>query len=137
MKVLVVRLAWFALFAIIVVALALGAFLVWGLPELLPPGSVIVLDGERIDLNQLQPATVGHWILASMGLLVAAVVVVVVVPLVIVLSVLLPLLAGAFGLAIGLLALAVAMSPVILLAWWLWRRPRASAPAQNGTTMRP
>lgn len=137
MKVLVVRLAWFALFAVVVVAFALGAFLVWGLPELLPQGSVLVLDGERIDLAQLRPATVGHWILASMGLLVAAVVVVVVVPLVIVLSVLLPLLAGAFGLAIGLLALAAAMSPVILLVWWLWRRPRTSAPDPNGTTMRP
>ena len=82
-------------------------------------------------------ATFGHWILASMGLLVAAVMVVVIVPLVIVLAVVLPLIAGAFGMAVGLLALAAAMSPVILLAWWLWRRSRSPAAAPDGTTMRP
>jgi hypothetical protein len=134
-KTFLVRLSWFVLLAVVVVALGLGAFIVWGLPELLPKGSVILFDGERIELNQLQPATVGHWILASMGLLIAAAVVVVVVPLVIILSVVLPLLAGAFGMAVGLLAVAVVMSPVILLVWWLWRRSRPAAP--NGTTMNP
>jgi|JI9StandDraft_2_1071091.scaffolds.fasta_scaffold53473_2 hypothetical protein len=137
MRVVLVRLAGFALLAVVVVALGLGAFLVWGLPELLPQGSVILFDGERIELNQLRPATFGHWILASMGLLVAAVMVVVIVPLVIVLAVVLPLIAGAFGMAVGLLALAAAMSPVILLAWWLWRRSRSPAAAPDGTTMRP
>ena len=136
MKTFLVRLAWFVLLSVVVVALGLGAFIVWGLPEVLPQGSVILFDGERIELNQLRPATMGHWLLASMGLLVAAAVVVVVVPLVIILSVVLPLVAGAFGLAVGLLALAVAMSPVILLVWWLWRRSRAPAAASNGTTMR-
>jgi hypothetical protein len=136
-KTFLVRLSWFVLLAVVVVALGLGAFIVWGLPEVLPQGSVILLDGERIELNQLRPATVGHWILASMGLLIAAVVVVVIVPLVIILSVVLPLVAGAFGLAVGLLAVAVAMSPVILLVWWLWRRSRPAAAAPNGTTMRP
>jgi len=137
MRTFLVRLAWFVLLSVVVVALGLGAFIVWGLPEVLPQGSVILFDGERIELNQLRPATMGHWLLASMGLLVAAAVVVVVVPLVIILSVVLPLVAGAFGLAVGLLALAVAMSPVILLVWWLWRRSRAPAAAPNGTTMRP
>jgi len=47
------------------------------------------------------------------------------------------LIAGAFGMAVGLLALAAAMSPVILLAWWLWRRSRSPAAAPDGTTMRP
>ena len=137
MRTFLVRLAWFVLLSVVVVALGLGAFIVWGLPEVLPQGSVILFDGERIELNQLRPATMGHWLLASMGLLVAAAVVVVVVPLVIILSVVLPLVAGAFGLAVGLLALAVAMSPVILLVWWLWRRSRAPAAAPSGTTMRP
>jgi hypothetical protein len=135
MRTFFVRLAWFALLAIVVVALGLGAFIVWGLPEVLPQGSVILFDGERVELNQLQPATVGHWILASMGLLIAAAVVVLIVPLVVILSVVLPLLAGALGLAVGLLALAVAMSPVILVAWWLWRRSRRAAAPSNGTTM--
>ena len=137
MRTFLVRLAWFVLLSVVVVALGLGAFIVWGLPEVLPQGSVILFDGERIELNQLRPATMGHWLLASMGLLVAAAVVVVVVPLVIILSVVLPLVAGAFGLAVGLLALAVAMSPVILLVWWLWRRSRPPVAAPNGTTMRP
>lgn len=129
-----VRLAWAAVIATVVVALAMGAFLVWGLPELLPAGSAIVVDGERFELASLQPAHPGHWLMASMGILVAAAVIVVVVPLVVVLSIGLPLLLGAFGVAVAVLALALVMSPLILLLWWLWRSPKK---APNATTIAP
>lgn len=124
MKSLLVKLSWATVIATVVVALALGAFVVWGLPELVPAGSAIVIDGERFELSDLQPAHPGHWVMVSMGILVAAAVTVVVVPLVVLLSVGLPLLLGAFGVAVALLALALMMSPVILLVWWLWRDPK-------------
>jgi hypothetical protein len=134
MKSLLVKLSWATLIATLLVALALGAFLVWGLPELLPAGSAIVVDGERFELSSLQPAHPGHWLMASMGILVTAAVIVVVVPLVVVLSIGLPLLLGAFGVAVALLALALVMSPLILLLWWLWRSPKK---APNATTIAP
>jgi hypothetical protein len=132
MKSLLVKLSWAALIATLLVSLALGAFLVWGLPELLPAGSAITVDGERFELSDMQPAHPGHWLMASMGILVAAAVIVVVVPLVVVLSVGLPLLLGAFGVAVALLALALVMSPLILLLWWFWRDPKKTP---NTTTM--
>jgi len=131
---LLVRLSWATLIATLLVALALGAFLVWGLPELLPAGSAIVVDGERFEFSDMQPAHPSHWLMASMGILVTAAVIVVVVPLVVVLSVGLPLLLGAFGVAVALLALALVMSPLILLLWWLWRSPKK---APNATTIAP
>ncbi len=134
MKSLLVKLSWATLIATLLVALALGAFLVWGLPELLPAGSAIVVDGERFEFSDMQPARPGHWLMASMGILVAAAVIVVVVPLVVVLSVGLPLLLGAFGVAVALLALALVMSPLILLLWWLWKDPKK---APNATTIAP
>jgi hypothetical protein len=125
MKALLVRLAAFTLIATVIVAAALGAFLVWGLPELVPAGSAVVIDGERFELSDLQPAHPGHWVMATMGILVAAAVIVIVVPLVIVLSVGLPLLLGGFGVALALLAVTLVMSPLILLLWWLWRDPKS------------
>ncbi len=124
MKSVLVKLSWAAVIATLLVALALGAFVVWGLPELLPANSTIVVDGERFALSDLQPAHAGHWLMASMGILVVAAVIVVVVPLVIVLSVGLPLLLGAFGVAVALLALVLVMSPLILLVWMLWGQPK-------------
>jgi hypothetical protein len=132
MKSLLIRLSWAAVIATLLIALALGAFLVWGLPELLPAGSAVVIDGERFELPHLEPAHPGHWLMASMGVLLVAAVIVVVVPLVILLSVGVPLLLGAFGVAVGLLSLALVLSPLILLLWWLWKEPKA---APKTTTM--
>ncbi len=129
MRSMLIKLSWAALLATVIVALAIGAFVVWGLPELVPAGSAIVIDGERFELSDMQPAHAGHWVVVSMGILVAAAITVVVVPLVVVLSVGLPLLLGAFGVAVALLALALVMSPVILLLWWLWgqsKTPKAT-----------
>jgi hypothetical protein len=129
-----VRMSWAALIATLLVAFALGAFVVWVLPELVPPGSAILIDGERFELANLQPAHAGHWVMVSMGIVVAAAVIVVVVPLVVVLSVGLPLLLGAFGVAVALLALALVMAPLIVLLWWLWKDPKK---APNATTIAP
>lgn len=128
MKSALFRLAWATVIATVLVALAIGAFLVWGLPELVPAGSAIVVDGERFELSDMQPVHPGHWLMASMGVLVAAAVIVVVVPLVVLLSVGLPLLLGALGVALALLALALVMSPLILLLWWLWKEPKTPKP---------
>jgi hypothetical protein len=127
MKPLVVKLAWGTVIATVLVALALGAFLLWGLPELLPPGSAIIIDGERVEIGDMTPTHPGQWLLASIGVLIAAAVIVVVVPLLIVLSIGVPLLLSAFGVAVGLLAMALMVSPLILLVWWLWNDPKKKA----------
>jgi hypothetical protein len=134
-KPLIVKLAWGTVIATVLTALALGAFLVWGLPELLPAGSAITIDGERIEISDMTPVHPGHWLMASIGVLIAAVVIVIVVPLVVVLSIGVPLLLSAFGVAVGLLALALMMSPLILLVWWWWKEPKKKA--AGATTIRP
>jgi hypothetical protein len=128
MSSLLYKLAWAALIATLAVALLTGAFLVWGLPELIPAGTQIVIDGERFDLDNMQPAHPVHWLMASMGVLVAAAVIVVVVPLVVTLAVGVPLLMGALGVAVALLALALVMSPLMLLLMWLWKDPKKQKP---------
>jgi hypothetical protein len=128
------KFAWGTVIATVLVALALAAFFIWALPELLPPGSAIVVDGERLDIGSLQPTTAGQWVIAAIGIVIAAVVIVIVVPLVIVLSIGVPLVLSAFGVAVGLLALALVMSPLILLVWWLWKDPKKKA--AGATTIR-
>ncbi len=118
---------WLVLAATLLVALAIGAFLAWGLTELLPAGTRITIDGKPVDLDALRPAQVGHWVMATIGVLIAAMVIVVVVPLVVVLSIFVPLLFGAFGIALALLVVALAASPLLLLLWWLWKNPKRSA----------
>jgi hypothetical protein len=118
------KFAWATVLATALVALVLGAFLLWGLPELLPPGSAIVIDGERFEIGDMTPATAGHWLAASIGVLILAVVIVFVVPLIVVLSIGVPLVLGAFGAALGLLILGLALSPILLLVWWLWKDPK-------------
>ena len=112
----------------VLAALAIAAALVWGIPY---EHITVVIDGERIELPPLGP---GHWLVAS-------VVVLLVLAVLAVLAVVVPL-AIAFGLAapLGLLALAliafavlaaVALSPVLLLGWLMWRigrRPGTGTP---------
>ena len=65
------KLGWFALGSVVVVALLvsmlIAAYLVWGLPEEL--GRVTV-NGKVIDLHG---AHAGHWALATLGILLAAI----------------------------------------------------------------
>ena len=109
--------AWAAFGLTVLLALAIGAFLFWGLPALIPEGTRVLIDGQAVDLH---PAHAGHWLLAALGVLLVAALIVVLVPLLIVLSFGVPLVMGALGMAIGLLMLALAASPLVLLAWWLW-----------------
>jgi hypothetical protein len=109
----------------VLVALAIAAVLVWGIPY---EHITVVIDGKRIELPPLGPS---HWLVASVVVLLVLAVLAVVVPLAI-----------AFGLAapLGLLALAliafavlaaVALSPVLLLGWLMWRigrRPGTGTP---------
>ena len=120
----VVRLGWVAVIASVLVALALGAFLLWGMPELLPAGSAIVIDGDRFEIRDMTPSGPGQWVAASIGVLIGSAVIVVVVPIVVVLAIGIPLVMGAFGVAVGMLALAFMMSPLFLLVWWLWKDPK-------------
>ena len=104
------------LLAILLVSASIAAFLVWGLPELL---GTITIDDQV--LAAPGGAHVGHWLIATAGVLIAALTVLLIVPVAIVLGVL----AAAIGLA-------AALSPLLLagvLAVWLWRRS-AARPAQ-------
>ena len=107
-----------ALVALVVlaVALAIGAALVWVLPEHV--GSLSI-DGRSIDLHQ---AHAGHWLLASVGVFIALMICLVVVPLVAVLVTLVPLLGAGIAVILVLAVLALVFSPIPLLGWWLWKR---------------
>jgi hypothetical protein len=118
---------WAFAVATVLVALVLGAFLAGGLPELLPPGSAIVIEGERHEIGDVSAVLAEYWVAAVIGVLIVAAVLVVVVPLVVALSVVLPLLGGALGFATALLAIAIVASPIILLGRWLWMRPAKNA----------
>ncbi len=115
-------LVWTGVVATLLVAGMLALFLFATLPDLLPPGSAVVIDGERHDIGNIAQAMAEHWPLVALLVLIAAVVIVVVVPLVLVLAIGVPLLTGALGLAFSVLATALVLSPLLLLGWWLWQR---------------
>jgi hypothetical protein len=105
------------------VAMAIAAMLVWGVPY---EHVTVVLDGERIDIP---PLTAGHWLVASAVVLFLLAVLLVIVPLALAIGLAVPL--GLFALALAAAAAltAVALSPLLLLGWIVWRlarRPRAS-----------
>jgi hypothetical protein len=120
---------WIGLAATLLVALVLGAFLAWLLTEVLPPGTVITIDGERFVLPAFTHAS--QWLLAVLGVLIAALVVVIVLPIVAVLAIVVPVALGSLGLVAGLLAAALVLWPLLLLGRWLWKdrhKPKTMAP---------
>ena len=120
-------LAWIVFGATLLVALVLGAFVAWLLTEVLPPGTVITVDGERFVLTEFTHA--GQWIAALTVMLAAALVIVIALPLVTVLALGVPLVVGTLSLALGLLAAGLVLWPAFLLVRWLWqrgRRPKAT-----------
>jgi hypothetical protein len=117
-------LAWIVFWATLLVALVLGAFVAWLLTEVLPPGTVITIDGERFVLTEFNHA--GQWLAALTVVLAAALVIVIAVPLVTVLALGVPLVAGTLGLALGLLAVGLVLWPAYLLGRWLWQRGQRS-----------
>ena len=114
------KLAWIVLVGtaavVVLVAMAVAAYLLWGLPQ----------DIGRITINghpfHWPDAHGGHWALATMGLLLAALIVLIVVPTVLVLAVVVPSAVAALGVAVGAAAVGLLLSPLILLVWWLWKR---------------
>jgi hypothetical protein len=108
----------------LLVAMLIAAYLVWGLPEEL--GRVTV-NGQVIDLHG---AHAGHWMLATLGILLAAMIVIVVVPSVAILAVIVPITLTAAGLLLAAAVVALLLSPLLLLGAWLWKRRRKPATIQ-------
>ena len=112
--------AWFvlasAMLLAVLAAMGVAAFLVWGLPQEI--GQVTV-NGHVLDLHG---AHAGHWLLATLGVLLALTVILVVVPTVALLAMIVPLSLAAIGLTVAALAVGLVLSPLLLLAWWLWKR---------------
>jgi len=109
----------------VLVALAIAAALVWGIPY---DHITVVIDGERIELPPLGP---GHFLVASVVVLFVLAVLAVVLPLAIAVGLAAPL--GLLALALIAFAVlaAVALSPVLLLGWLMWRigrRPGTGTP---------
>ena len=115
--------AWLYFWATLLAALALGLFVAWLFNEVVPPGTVITIDGERFVVPSPSPHP-GHWLMGLTGLLAVAALLVLVLPLLVTLAVLVPLL-------VGTLALALPLVPLALLVWgltlWLSRRRREPA----------
>jgi hypothetical protein len=109
----------------VLVALAIGAALVWGVP--LDHVSVVI-DGERIEVPPLGP---GHWLVASIVMLLVLAVLAVVVPLAIAFGLVAPLALLALALIAAAVLAAATLSPLLLFGWLVWRiarRPRAGTP---------
>jgi hypothetical protein len=116
--------AWALLAAVLLSAALLAAWVAWDEPM---RHAVITLDDAPLELANLPGGQVLlAFVMAFVAVLVATIVVLVVVPL----AVLLPLLVAGLVCTAVLLALAcglaVLLSPVLLLAWTVWRlsRPR-------------
>lgn len=100
----------------VVMAMGVAAYLLWGLPQEI---GTVTVNGKVVDLHG---AHAGHWVLATLGILLAALVIVVVVPLVAVIALIAPVTIAAIGLLLAALAVALVLSPLLLLIWWLWKR---------------
>jgi hypothetical protein len=110
---------------LILVALAIGAVLVWVLPEHI---GRVTFDGRTVDLTH---AHGGHWLLASLLVLVAMLLAMVIA----LVATAVPLIGSVLALAVVLLLLGLVLSPVLVLGWWLWKR--SSADRTNKATMPP
>jgi hypothetical protein len=122
-------LLWLVFWATLLVSLVVGAFVAWLLSEVLPPGTVITVDGERFVLPAF--THVGQWLAAVVGVLIASLAIVFVVPVLAVLALVVPAAVGGLGLALSLLLVALLLWPFVLLGRWLWkgRRKPTTIPA--------
>jgi hypothetical protein len=108
----------------VLVALTIAAALVWGIPL---DHVSIVIDGERIEVPPLGP---GHWLVASIVMLLVLAVLAVIVPVAIALGLVAPLALLALALIAAVVLAAAALSPLLLFGWLVWRIARRPG---NGT----
>ena len=106
---------------VLLLAMGIAAFLLWGLPQAV---GTVTINGVPIDLHG---AHAGHWAIATLGVLLVMLILAVVLPLVAVIGLTVPLVTAALGLLVGAAAVALVLSPLILLVWWLAKR-RAKTP---------
>lgn len=121
---------WLLLAGAVASALLLAAALQWG--ELVD-GASFTVNGEQLTLSGMHG---GYWLLAIGAILLAMIVVLLVVPF----AVIVPLLCAAFGVAVALCVVlglaALLLSPLLLLAWIVWRLTRSpSATPGPGATI--
>ena len=121
---------WLLLAGAVLSALLIAAVVQWAAPL---DGATLSINGEQFTLTQLQG---GEWLLALGGVLLAMVVVLLVVPF----AVIVPLLCAALGVAVALFvvlgAVALLLSPLLLVVWIVWRLARGPvSPTRPGATM--
>jgi hypothetical protein len=101
---------------VVLAAMGIAAFLLWGLPDAI---GTVTVNGEVLDLHG---AHAGHWLLATLGVLLALLVLLVIVPTLLLLALAVPLTLAGFGLVTAALVVGLVLSPLWLLIWWLWKR---------------
>ena len=113
------RLVWFALAAFltlsVLIAATVAAWLLWGLPQEI---GTVSINGQVLEIDP----HAGHWVLATIGILLAGLIVMAVVATVAVLALIVPLVVVPLGVAVAALGVGLVLSPLILLVWWLWKR---------------
>ena len=113
------KIAWIVLASVMLLAvlasMGIAGFLLFELPQKIGTLSV---NGQALDLHG---AHAGHFLLATMGVLLALTIVLVLVPTLLLLVLAVPFVLAAFGLTVAALAAGLVLSPLILLAWWLWK----------------
>lgn len=101
---------------VVLAAMGIAAFLLWGLPDAI---GTVTINGEVLDLHG---AHAGHWLLATLGVLLALLVLLVIVPTLLLLALAVPLTLAGFGLVMAALVVGLLLTPLWLLIWWLWKR---------------
>ena len=100
----------------VLVAMAVAAYLLWGLPQEI---GTVTVNGKVVDWSG---AHAGHWALVTLGILLAVVIVALVVPLAAAAVFIVPLTVTALGLLLAAVAVGLVLSPLWLLLWWLHKR---------------
>ncbi len=113
---------WLVFWATLLVSLVVGGFVAWLLTDVLPPGTVITVDGERFVLPAFTHA--GQWLGALLVVLIASLAIVVIVPVLAVLALVVPAAVGGLGIALSLLVAVLVLWPFVLLGRWLWKARR-------------
>ena len=119
-----------ALLLLALSAATLAALLVWALPGHI--GSISI-NGEELALG---PASLAHWLVATLVVLALLLVLLLVVPFALLLGLALPLALALIGVLLVVLLSAIVFSPLLLAGWLLWRAVRADRPRDAATIAR-